>query len=175
MLAKHKVRRGLRPSSPLHFSRQSSVVSTSANLEKQISKAASVYGIVLPFSAVECEKFYVIAADYLTPKIFDYKGLLSGRDSTLIPRMRSDHHLSRMNPKLCEGDSPGHHLSMPARVGCWTKASWIRDWGKRDPANAAKDRMSVKEFLQVENQSEEKLEKIREPAQKFAPALLKSV
>ena len=51
---------------------------------------------------------------------------------------------------------------MPARVGCWTKASWIRDWGKRDPASAAKDRMSVKEFLQVENQSEEKLEKIRE-------------
>ena len=32
--------------------------------------------------------------------------------------------------------------------------------------------MSVKEFLQVENQSEEKLDKIREPAQKFAPALL---
>ena len=25
---------------------------------KQISKAASVYGIVLPFSSVECEKFY---------------------------------------------------------------------------------------------------------------------
>jgi hypothetical protein len=41
--------------------------------------------------------------------------------------------------------------------------------------SAAKDRMSVKEFLQVENQSEEKSEKIREPAQKFAPALLKSV
>jgi hypothetical protein len=77
MLAKHKVRRGLRPPSPLHVSRQSSVVSTSANLQKQISKAASVYGIVLPFSSVECEKFYVIAADYLTPKIFDYKELLS--------------------------------------------------------------------------------------------------
>jgi hypothetical protein len=61
---------------------------------------------------------------------------------------------------------------MPARVGCWTKASWIRDWGKRDPASVAKDRMLVKEFLQVENQSEEKLYKIREPAQKFAQALL---
>jgi len=31
----------------------------------------------------------------------------------------------------------------------------------------------VKEFLQVENQSEEKLEKVREPAQKVAQALLK--
>jgi len=41
--------------------------------------------------------------------------------------------------------------------------------------SAAKDRMSVKESLQVENQSEEKPEKIREPAQKFPPALLKSV
>jgi hypothetical protein len=88
MLAKHKVRRGLRPSSPLHFSRQSSVVSTSANLQKQISKAASV----LPFSSVKCEKFYVIAADYLTPKIFDYKELLSDRDSTLISSMRSNYH-----------------------------------------------------------------------------------
>jgi hypothetical protein len=59
--------------------------------------------------------------------------------------------------------------------GCWTKASWICDWDKRPGVSAAKDRMSVKEFLQVENQSEEKPEKIREPAQKFAPALLKSV
>ena len=46
---------------------------------------------------------------------------------------------------------------------------WLRDTG----VIAAKDRMSVKEFLQVENQSEEKLDKIREPAQKFAQALLK--
>ncbi len=46
---------------------------------------------------------------------------------------------------------------------------WLQDTG----VNAAKDRMSVKEFLQVENQSEEKLDKIREPAQKFAQALLK--
>ena len=38
---------------------------------------------------------------------------------------------------------------------------------------AAKDQMSVKEFLQVENQSEEKLDKVREPAQKLAAALLK--
>jgi hypothetical protein len=92
MLATHKFRRGLRPPSPLHVFRQSSVVSTSANLQKQISKAASVYGIVLPFSSVECEKFYVIAADYLTPKIFDYKELLSSRDSTLISSMRSNYH-----------------------------------------------------------------------------------
>jgi hypothetical protein len=98
---------GVRPSSPLHFSRQSAVVSTSANLQSKFSKAASAYCVVLPFSSVECEKFYVIVADYLTPKIFHYKGLLSGRDSTLISRMRSDHHLSRMNQKLCAGDSPG--------------------------------------------------------------------
>lgn len=38
---------------------------------------------------------------------------------------------------------------------------------------AAKDQMSVKEFLQIENQSEEKLDKVREPAQKLAAALLK--
>ena len=36
----------------------------------------------------------------------------------------------------------------------------------------AKDQMSVKEFWQIENQSEEKLDKVREPAQKFAQALL---
>ena len=46
---------------------------------------------------------------------------------------------------------------------------WLRETG----VIAAKDRMSVKEFLQVENQSEEKLEKVREPAQKVAQALLK--
>jgi iron(III) transport system substrate-binding protein len=38
---------------------------------------------------------------------------------------------------------------------------------------AAKDVMSVNDFLQIENQSEEKLEKVREPASKFAHALLK--
>jgi iron(III) transport system substrate-binding protein len=38
---------------------------------------------------------------------------------------------------------------------------------------AAKDTMSVSDFLQIENQSEEKLDKIREPASKFAHAILK--
>ena len=38
---------------------------------------------------------------------------------------------------------------------------------------AAKDTMSVNEFLQIENQSEEKLDKVREPAAKLAHALLK--
>ena len=38
---------------------------------------------------------------------------------------------------------------------------------------AAKDVMSVNDFLQVENQSEEKLDKVREPAAKLARALLK--
>lgn len=38
---------------------------------------------------------------------------------------------------------------------------------------AAKDVMSVNEFLQIENQSEEKLDKVREPATKVARALLK--
>jgi hypothetical protein len=38
---------------------------------------------------------------------------------------------------------------------------------------AAKDQMSVKEFWQIENQSEEKLDKVREPAQKFAQIILK--
>jgi len=38
---------------------------------------------------------------------------------------------------------------------------------------AAKDVMSVNDYLQVENQSEEKLDKIREPAAKFAQAILK--
>ena len=32
--------------------------------------------------------------------------------------------------------------------------------------------MSVSDFLQIENQSEEKLDKVREPAHKFAHALL---
>jgi ABC-type Fe3+ transport system substrate-binding protein len=38
---------------------------------------------------------------------------------------------------------------------------------------AAKDAMSVDDFLQIENQSEEKLDKVREPASKIARALLK--
>ncbi len=38
---------------------------------------------------------------------------------------------------------------------------------------AAKDVMSVSDFLQIENQSEEKLDKVREPAAKFAHTLLK--
>jgi iron(III) transport system substrate-binding protein len=38
---------------------------------------------------------------------------------------------------------------------------------------AAKDFMSVNDFLQIENQSEEKLDKVREPAAKLAHALLK--
>ena len=46
---------------------------------------------------------------------------------------------------------------------------WLRDAG----VIAAKDGMSLKDFLQVENQSEEKLDKVREPAQKFAQAILK--
>ncbi len=46
---------------------------------------------------------------------------------------------------------------------------WLRETG----VIAAKDQMTVKEFLQVENQSEEKLDKVREPAQKLAAALLK--
>ena len=46
---------------------------------------------------------------------------------------------------------------------------WLRESG----VIAAKDQMTVKEFLQVENQSEEKLDKVRQPAQKLAAALLK--
>ena len=38
---------------------------------------------------------------------------------------------------------------------------------------AAKDVMSVSDFLQIENQSEEKLDKVREPAAKVAHAILK--
>ena len=44
---------------------------------------------------------------------------------------------------------------------------WLRETG----VIPAKDQMSVKEFLKVENQSEEKLDRVREPAQKFAHAL----
>lgn len=46
---------------------------------------------------------------------------------------------------------------------------WLRESG----TIAAKDHMSVDDFLQIENQSEEKLEKVRAPAAKFAHALLK--
>jgi ABC-type Fe3+ transport system substrate-binding protein len=46
---------------------------------------------------------------------------------------------------------------------------WLRESG----VIPAKDQMSVKEFLQVENQSEEKLDKVREPALKVAQALLR--
>jgi iron(III) transport system substrate-binding protein len=46
---------------------------------------------------------------------------------------------------------------------------WLRESG----TIPAKDAMSVNDFLQIENQSEEKLEKVREPASKFARAVLK--
>lgn len=45
---------------------------------------------------------------------------------------------------------------------------WLRETG----VIPAKDHRSVKEFLQVENQSEEKLDEVREPAQKFAATIL---
>ena len=46
---------------------------------------------------------------------------------------------------------------------------WLRELG----TIAAKDVMSVEEFWRVENQSEEKVDKIRRPAFKAAHALLK--
>jgi iron(III) transport system substrate-binding protein len=46
--------------------------------------------------------------------------------------------------------------------------SWLKETG----VIAAKDRLSVKEYLQIENQSEEKLDKVREPAVKLAQVLL---
>ncbi|HUC97536.1 MAG TPA: extracellular solute-binding protein [Candidatus Polarisedimenticolaceae bacterium] len=46
---------------------------------------------------------------------------------------------------------------------------WLRETG----VIAAKDQISVKEYLQTENQSEEKLEKVREPALKVALAVLR--
>jgi ABC-type Fe3+ transport system substrate-binding protein len=46
---------------------------------------------------------------------------------------------------------------------------WLREVG----TIPAKDSMSVEDFWQVENQSEEKLDKVRKPALKFAHALLK--
>ena len=46
-------------------------------------------------------------------------------------------------------------------------------WLKESGTVPAKDHMSVNDFLQIENQSEEKLDKVREPAAKVAQALLK--
>ena len=46
-------------------------------------------------------------------------------------------------------------------------------WLKESGTVPAKDHMSVNDFLQIENQSEEKLDKVREPALKVAHALLK--
>ena len=46
---------------------------------------------------------------------------------------------------------------------------WLRESG----TIPAKDHMSVDDFLRIENQSEEKLDKVREPALKAAQALLK--
>ena len=46
-------------------------------------------------------------------------------------------------------------------------------WMRENGVIPAKDTMSVKDFLQVENQSEEKLDKVREPAAKFAQAILR--
>jgi iron(III) transport system substrate-binding protein len=45
-------------------------------------------------------------------------------------------------------------------------------WLKESGVIAAKDRMTVREYLQIENQSEEKLDTVREPALKVAQALL---
>ena len=45
-------------------------------------------------------------------------------------------------------------------------------WLEESGVIAAKDRMTVKDYLQIENQSEEKLAKVRAPALKVARALL---
>jgi iron(III) transport system substrate-binding protein len=45
---------------------------------------------------------------------------------------------------------------------------WLREGG----VIAAKDQLSLQEYLKIENQSEEKLDKVREPALKVAQALL---
>ena len=45
---------------------------------------------------------------------------------------------------------------------------WLREYG----VIPAKDQLSIKEYLDAENQSEEKLEKVREPAVKFANKIL---
>ncbi len=44
---------------------------------------------------------------------------------------------------------------------------WLREYG----VIPAKDQLSIKDYLEAENQSEEKLEKVREPAIKFANKL----
>jgi iron(III) transport system substrate-binding protein len=46
---------------------------------------------------------------------------------------------------------------------------WLRETG----VTAAKDQISIQEYLQIENQSEEKLDKVREPALKVAHNLLR--
>ncbi|MEX0801825.1 MAG: hypothetical protein WD688_00635 [Candidatus Binatia bacterium] len=46
---------------------------------------------------------------------------------------------------------------------------WLRENG----VIAAKDELTVKEFFTLENQSEEKLQMVREPALKVAKALLR--
>jgi hypothetical protein len=46
---------------------------------------------------------------------------------------------------------------------------WLRETG----VTAAKDQISITEYLQIENQSEEKLDKVREPALKVAHNLLR--
>jgi|RhiMetdeSRZDD1v2_1073273.scaffolds.fasta_scaffold44381_7 hypothetical protein len=51
------------------------------------------------FSSVDRENF---PENYLTPKIFDYKELLSGQDSTLKPSMRCNYHW--------RDDAPSPHL-----------------------------------------------------------------
>ena len=46
-------------------------------------------------------------------------------------------------------------------------------WLRKAGVIPAKDHVSVKEFWQIENQSEEKLDRVRAPAQKFAQTLLR--
>jgi hypothetical protein len=59
-------------------------------------------------------------------------------------------------------------------VGASDAAPRRRDtkWLTEGGVIAAKDQVSVKEFLRIENQSEEKLEKVREPALKVAQTVL---
>lgn len=45
-------------------------------------------------------------------------------------------------------------------------------WRRESGVIPAKDHMSVNDFWQIENQSEEKIDKVREPALKIAQALL---
>jgi iron(III) transport system substrate-binding protein len=46
-------------------------------------------------------------------------------------------------------------------------------WLKESGVLPAKDQLTVKEFIQIKNQSEEKLDRVREPAFKFAQAVLR--